>query len=266
MYPEVLNDDEIYSIAFSAPTLQDCARPMDITDAPWKDAGGHGCGWYAKQRLRGEGGVCLGDDARANCPVACEARPPCYGSSSGSSDAQQSSKLWPRIMHLSPEPAVAASGESGVLCAVAGLDLYALCELPENRPSGEPFWPSGPWQNTYAVEGDLGTNIEIDQTQAGWYNLTNCDLLRAMESPSCALDASWAPTFLAEYETSAAITISFWVQNSQSSLSLASDGSFSPWVRPRAVSRRAASRTPPPGPLTRLAAPCAARRSSSTPL
>ena len=185
-----LSAAEIHKIAMdtAAPALRTCQLRHEGGDSIWTDELGHGCAWY-QETLQSVATICDTDTVKEKCPMACEAKKPCW---EAPPPVVSRYRIWDRIMHLTEH-----SKGAGVICAREGIDLVAQCLKNKQNPdtSAAPG-ATGEW--TYDKHKDI--------------DVRDCEVLKKVVDPYCTFPTpgSWTKSINTQVTANKGYTIEWW--------------------------------------------------------
>ena len=130
-YREALTADQVRTLAYESVdgdgnNLRACALESEAADTDFMDVNGHDCAWYQETR-KTTPNICSAAEVQTNCPLACDARPPCW---EGDQDQTSTYYIWNKIMLLTE-----ASPGGGKVCVREGINAVKECRKVESDPS-----------------------------------------------------------------------------------------------------------------------------------
>lgn len=99
----------------------------DLADTDWSDTFGHACSWFFEAKKQNPQ-VCEFGEARAQCPLSCASRQPCYQGAARQRAAAEAYFAWDRTRLIIPQTA------RGTLCVPSGLPALACHVIYHNLP------------------------------------------------------------------------------------------------------------------------------------
>jgi len=195
--------------------IRECSFSDEGLDTSFRDLMGHNCAWFDEAR-QSNPAVCVAQELKAQCPVACGEDRECYIPPSELASTAESS-VWERVMWVKPK-----KGSTHAMCLASHVDARALvarCRagvLPE---------PPG------VVTGDDPNGIRSTALE-GLLNASNCDELEAAIDPFCAFEVPdmWTQPFEDGLTQGDDFTISMWVR-ALPDTTLDAEGRFRPVIQ-----------------------------------